>query len=279
MDGFLGLPALRALAIGFALTGAMSVCGHSRADQPIHSVVSNGSELKVWLKAAEAVIISYLEIDPGRHRLDLTTALRQNGSSLREFLSNETATVAFTGGYLKSFLPPSPTGYLRVDGVDLNEIVRGDPVVNAIVCFGRIGSSLTYVSISAAQTFRPEGAGEDCVQAGPLLITKGRASYDLTRRSSRNRLSGEFERAFLAIDRRGWVLLGVSSAVSLISLRDVLLAPTAEGGFDAQAAVILSGAATAGMEVSGGIGYAFGTVSTPLANAIIVDSANRLKQR
>jgi hypothetical protein len=47
----------------------MSVCGHSRADQPIHSVVSNGSELKVWLKAAEAVIISYLEIDPGRHRL------------------------------------------------------------------------------------------------------------------------------------------------------------------------------------------------------------------
>jgi hypothetical protein len=111
MDGIPGLRAWRALAIGFALTGAMSVCGHSRADQPIHSVVSNGSELKVWLKAAEAVIISYLEMNPGRHRLDLTS---QNGSSLREFLSDETATIAFTGGYLKSFLPPSPTGYICV---------------------------------------------------------------------------------------------------------------------------------------------------------------------
>jgi hypothetical protein len=279
MDGFLGLPALRALAIGFALTGAMSVCGHSRADQPIHSVVSNGSELKVWLKAAEPVIISYLEIDPARHRLDLTTTIRQGGSSLREFLSDETATVAFTGGYLKSFSPPSPTGYLRIDGVDLNEIVHGDPVVNAILCFGRKGPGLTSVSIFAAKTFRSQGAGEDCVQAGPLLITEGRASFDLSRSASRNRLSGEFERAFLAIDRRGWVFLGVSSAVSLILLRDVLLAPTTEGGFDAQAAVILSGATTAGMEVRGGLGYAFGTVSTPLANAIIVDSANRLKQR
>jgi hypothetical protein len=243
------------------LSGAISVCGHGRADQPIHSVASNDSELKVWLKAAGPVIISYLEIDPAKHRLDLTTTIRQGGSSLREFLSDETATVAFTGGYLKSFSPPRPTGYLRIDGVDLNGLVRDDPIVNAILCFGREGPGLTSVSLFAAKTFRSEDAGEDCVQAGPLLIAEGRVGYDLTRRDSGNRLSGEFERAFLAINRQGQVLLGVSSAVSLMLLRHVLSAPTTEGGFDAQAAVILSGATTAGMEVRGGLGYAFGTVS------------------
>jgi len=273
------LRAWRAVAIGLGLSGAISVCGHGRADQPIHSVASNDSELKVWLKAAGPVIISYLELDPARHRLDLTTTIRQGGSSLREFLSDETATVAFTGGYLKSFSPPRPTGYLRIDGVDLNGLVRDDPIVNAILCFGREGPGLTSVSLFAAKTFRSEDAGEDCVQAGPLLIAEGRVGYDLTRRDSGNRLSGEFERAFLAINRQGQVLLGVSSAVSLMLLRDVLSAPTTEGGFDAQAAVILSGATTAGMEVRGGLGYAFGTVSTPLADAIIVDSAVRLNQR
>jgi hypothetical protein len=279
MDGIPGLRAWRAVAIGLGLSGAISVCGHGRADQPIHRVASNDSELKVWLKAAGPVIISYLEIDPARHRLDLTTTIRQGGSSLREFLSDETATVAFTGGYLKSFSPPRPTGYLRIDGVDLNGLVRDDPIVNAILCFAREGPGLTSVSLFAAKTFRSEDAGEDCVQAGPLLIAEGRVGYDLTRRDSGNRLSGEFERAFLAINRQGQVLLGVSSAVSLMLLRDVLLAPTTEGGFDAQAAVILSGATTAGMEVRGGLGYAFGTVSTPLADAIIVDSAVRLNQR
>jgi hypothetical protein len=39
-----------------------------------------------------------------------------------------------------------------------------------------------------------------------------------------------------------------------------------------RSAVILTGASTAGMEVGGGLGYSFGTTSTPLPNAILVDA-------
>ena len=262
----------------FVLVGALAWPATARADQQLHTVPSNGSELIVRLKTAGEAVISYLMIDPRNHRLDIV-ADGQGGSSLREFLNREGASVAFTGGYLRTFAPPAPTGYLLVDGTELNQIVPDDPVVDAILCLGRGPSVMTVVRLSHARTFRRKAPHEDCIQAGPLLIQDGRAGYDLDRGDRLNRLSGEFERAFLALQADRSIMLGVSSRTTLQHLRDVLIAPPEAGGFGAHAALVLTGATTAGMEVRGGLGYSFGTTSTPLANAIVVDSSTRLGQQ
>ncbi|HEX6103225.1 MAG TPA: phosphodiester glycosidase family protein [Alphaproteobacteria bacterium] len=256
-----------------------AACGGARADQPLHRLDSNGHPLDILLKAADDAVVSYVEIDPRRHRLDVAlSAAPGDGSTLREFLTTAGAAVAFTGGYLRSFAPPAPTGYLLVDGAELNPIVRDDPVVNAVLCFGRDPSVLTAVRLVPARKFRRRETDEDCVQAGPLLIDRGEAVYDLRRKDRLNRLAGEFERAFLGIDRRNSIILGVSSRTSLQRIRDLLLASREAGGLAMRSAVILTGATTAGMEVGGGLGYSFGTTSTPLPNAILVDAPPRPAQ-
>jgi hypothetical protein len=266
------------LAIGLAMAAALLPARSAWADQTLHALNSNGSSLQVQLKLRGETVISYVEIDPAAHRLDIAlSADAVGGSTLRQFLAQEGAAIAFTGGYLRSFAPPQPTGYLMVDRVELSPIVRDDRVVDAVICLGRGSSELTSVSVARADRFRRGDAHEDCVQAGPLLIREGTASYDLDRRDRLGRLSGDFERAFLALRRNGRLILGVSSSASLKSVQEVLLAPEAEGGFDAAAAVILTGSTTAGMEVAGGLGFSFGTTSTPLPNALLVDAAGQLK--
>ena len=272
-----GLLPRRSIAICLVLAASLVRTSSGEADEQLHRLLSNGSELVVRLKTAGETVISYVEIDPRRHRLDVVLAAdQQNGASLRDFLNREAAAVAFTGGYLRTFAPPAPTGYLLVDGVELNPIVRDDPVVNAILCLGRGVSASTVVRVIPARTFRRKAPHEDCIQAGPLLIEEGVAGYDLGRRDRLNRLSGEFERAFLALNAKRSIILGVSSRTTLHQLRQILMAPPEAGGFGAQSALILTGATTAGMEVRGGLGYSFGTTSTPLANAILVDSSTRL---
>jgi hypothetical protein len=242
------------------------------ADQPVHTVASNGQELTVLLKAAgDGTVLSFLTIDPRRHRLDIALA-REEGATLRQFLGHAGASIAFTGGYLRTFSPPAPTGYLRIDGRERNGLVRDDAVVNAVLCFGRGEGEATAVRLAAARRFRPRAADEDCLQAGPLLIDGGEAVFDLGRADRLDRLSGAFERAFLALDGEGAVILGVSSATPLQRLRDLLLASREGGGLGVRSAVILTGSTTAGMEVGGGLGYSFGTTTTPLPNAILVDA-------
>lgn len=262
---------LLAMAAGWVAWSA--ACGVARADQQLHGLNSNGHPLNVLLKAADDAVVSYVEIDPRRHRLDVAlSAAPGDGSTLREFLNAASAAVAFTGGYLRTFAPPTPTGYLLVDGAELNPIVRDDPVVNAVLCFGRGPSVVTAVRLVPARKFRRRETDEDCVQAGPLLIDGGEGVYDLRRKDRLNRLAGEFERAFLGLDQRGSIILGVSSRTSLQRMRDLLLASREAGGLAMRSAVILTGASTAGMEVGGGLGYSFGTTSTPLPNAILVDA-------
>jgi hypothetical protein len=266
------------LAIGFAMAAALLPARSAWADQTLHALNSNGSSLQVQLKLRGETVISYVEIDPAAHRLDIAlSADAVGGSTLRQFLAQEGAAIAFTGGYLRSFAPPQPTGYLMVDGVELSPIVRDDRVVDAIVCLGRGTSALTSISVAPASRFQRKDGHEDCIQAGPLLIRDGSASYDLGRKDRLGRLSGDFERAFLMLKQDGRLILGVSSSASLKSVQEVLLAPEAEGGFAAAAAVILTGSTTAGMEVAGGLGFSFGTTSTPLPNALLVDAAGQLK--
>jgi hypothetical protein len=279
MPPFAGQRLCRLFAIGFAVAGAVITSRPAWPDQALHALRSNGNALEVLLKLRGETVISYIEIDPAKHRLDIVlSADAQGGSTLRQFLAQENAAIAFTGGYLRSFVPPQPTGYLMVDGVELSPLVRDDRVVDAVVCLGRSGPALTAISVAPASRFRREGFHEDCIQAGPLLIRDGTASYDLGRKDRLGRLAGDFERAFLALKRNGSLILGVSSSASLASLRETLLAPAEEGGFAAQTAVVLTGATTAGMEVAGGLGYSFGTTSTPLPNALLVDSARGLEK-
>jgi hypothetical protein len=263
----------RLFAIGLALIGALCTARSASADQILHALTSNGSALRVLLKLHGETVISYIAIDPARHRLDIVLSDdARDGSTLRQFLAQEHAAIAFTGGYLRSFAPPEPTGYLLIDGVELSPIVRDDRVVDAVICLGRPGSGQTAVWVAAASRFRRTDAHEDCIQAGPLLIRDGKGSYDLGRNDRLGRLSGDFERAFLAVGQHGQLILGVSSSASLRSLQEVLLAPEEQGGLAAHTAVVLTGATTAGMEVAGGLGYSFGTTSTPLPNALLVDA-------
>ena len=106
LRGFADQGFCRLFALGLLLAGALLTARSVRADQTLHVLTSNGSALRVQLKLRGETVISYVEIDPARHRLDIALSSDAGGgSTLRQFLARENAAIAFTGGYLAV---PSP---------------------------------------------------------------------------------------------------------------------------------------------------------------------------
>ena len=63
--------AMSLLAMAAGWVAWSFACGVARADQQLHGLNSNGHPLNVLLKAADDAVVSYVEIDPRRHRLDV----------------------------------------------------------------------------------------------------------------------------------------------------------------------------------------------------------------
>lgn len=159
---------------------------------------------------ASLILVS---VDPGRHSIEVGDMRRSFENqklsavpffSLKEVSALQRKAFLFSSaGYTKSMMSPIPVGLLKHGGVVLSPLTMKEPLLSGIVCIDSVG----HASVLASQKGE-RGLGkklEDCVdavQAGPLLIDKGRIQEGLQ--------SVKYARSFVAIDSNGKVIFGNS---------------------------------------------------------------------
>ncbi len=184
-------------------------------------------------------------------------------ASLARYVSDKKAIAGISGGFLRSYYPPLPTGRVVVSGRQLSPLVR-DSLLNGIILIPVTGQ-LEIVSAASAAV---AGASDSQLQTGPLLVmggvaqvaaSPGNASFWRLRR----------HRAFVAVDRKGRVLLGWTGPTSIPDLATALVNPSLP--FLVRTAVALSGDVNAGIVLATKPSAEHrGDIQTPLHNALLV---------
>ena len=232
--------------------------------------------------AVGAVEVTLLRVDPAAHEVRIVTpaalppAAAADGHTLRGYLDGLGATAAAAGGLLASFRPPAPLG-LVVSGGRVVSPPHRRWASSGLFCAGGPGGAAGIRPFGPGAG--PDEAAADCLQSGPLLIgPAGVASADRLRRSigvdsSRDFVEASHPRTFVALDRRGRVLLGATGPLDLPRLAAFIAFAAEPGVLDLAAALNLTGAETAGLllRTDGGIEVRAGSPDgLPLPNAIAV---------
>ena len=209
------------------------------------------------------VPLTLVRVDPARYGVRVATSAdlaapperraAAGGGTLREYFERLGAAAVLAGGLVASFEPLKPLGLVVSDGRVVSPPHR-TWASSGLFCTGPEGASIRPFDPSAT----PTGEGIDCLQSGPLLVgPDGVASGERLRRSvgidyTRDFVEGRHGRAFVALDRRGRVLLGVTGPLDLPRLAEVLAAAAEPAVLDIAAALNLTGAWTAGLLVRAG---------------------------
>jgi hypothetical protein len=194
-------------------------------------------------------------------RLAATRDPSRGGLSLGDFEQQQRAAVVLSGGFLRSFYPPVPAGFLKVGGEVLNRWAK-DPVLNGYVWLGPHGARIAEANSDSV----PQPAA-DGLQTGPLMVLGGRVDKGMWR--TRGLSAESDERAFIAVDSQGNILLGHTSPVALGSLARLLASNVEDGGLGIRGAVNLSGDVNAGLRVRA-LKFRVGDNTVQLHNAFVV---------
>ena len=213
-----------------------------------------------------------LRVAPNGHQLDvLAQSPREKitGRTLLAYQKIHGVKAVLSGGFLKSFSPPIPLGMVKTNGQLQNRPIEKTDQLNGV--FGIEGSRPRLVKFTDGISF---DGWDDCIQAGPLLIDSGRIVIDETRLvlpATKELVFGRFIRSFVAIDRAGHVLLGLTGEISLPDLASVLARSPREGGLDCEAALNLTGHVNSGLVIDAGQTHeVFGDSYTRFPNVIAV---------
>lgn len=157
-----------------------------------------------------------------------------SGLTVLEYQQKFKAYVALSGGFVKSFYPPLPLGFVKSNGKVINR-EHETPFFSGIVC-----SKNNSLMI---EPFTGRGATEawiDCLQSGPLLLYQGRPAVKFENYTD-DFLYQTHKRAFIAVDTQGHVLLGVTEETTIPVLLEVLQMPLEQGGLGCREALNLNG--------------------------------------
>jgi hypothetical protein len=246
-----------------------------KGDQPVTGLeLKAGEKTFVYFDGSIVFTVKYA-IAPFNRRLRLILPTSESGGfSLSRFFVAQQPSAILNGGFLSTYAPATPAGLVQIRSERINDGAPGDSVASAVICFGQTErpNAVAIEPFSASERLRKTYS--DCLQAGPLLIYKGRPFSNLEELDSDPTLKNfafvAAERSFVARNARGETVLGVTAKTSLYALRAALLLSENEGGFGAITAICLTGRSTAGMIVSGKEPYTAGAISKVLPNAIIV---------
>lgn len=183
--------------------------------------------------------------------------------SLADLIEDRSRPLAvLSGGFLASYYPPMPAGFVKSGGRVLN---RGRPtaILDGMLCLRRGGKQvvLTAMSLAAAAGY-PE-----CIQSGPLLVTGGRAVQGLRQRGYPAGFVEPTRRAFVAAVPGDAVVLGIIEGATLEDIAELAARAPDQGGLGATAALNLSGSSSAGLAVAGG--PVLGNLNVLLPSAIV----------
>ena len=207
-----------------------------------------------------------------------------NSGRATSYILKETgARAVLSGGFLQSYSPALPMGYVQVNGEIINRphsvgLFNGAIVLGGIKAdvirvssekefysFGELGSPSSGGSQSATQR-------RDYLQSGPLLVFGGQEFLEHADQDTLNDLEGLYNRAFFCVSQRGRSILGVTGKIRLTDLARILATDQQSGGLGCDAALNLSGARSASIVFRGKSKLiTFGDTGFRNATAIVVD--------
>lgn len=214
-------------------------------------------------------------IDPRKTRIKITSpdtmtietpGEQYTGLSLKEYFQLGHYKAVYSGGYLSSWSPPLPLGYVKIEGETLNR-AHNTYVTDGLFCV-RDGEVL-ITSFNNPDQFKN---WDNCLQAGTPLIQDGKVVIDQSREGWY--ITGQPNvQAFICQFDDGKVLIGMSEEeVSLTDLTEYLAKPENEGGLGCVNAIGRAGGRTAGMIVDqNGKSHGFGNTDIPLPNALVIE--------
>ncbi len=187
-----------------------------------------------------------------------------SGLTLKEYQKLGKYKIVQSGGFLTSWAPPYPLGYVKIQGTEYNR------VHNSWLTTGTFCTDGKKFSI-----FRLQNNGQflnwpSCVQAGPMTIENGKNVLD-TRKNTEFVTKFSHRQSFLCEKADGILLMGVAENVKLSHLSQVMVKSEASGGLGCKNAVTLMGKGMSGILIIDKThAVPIGNVDAPLPYAIVV---------
>lgn len=179
-----------------------------------------------------------------------------------------------SGGFLSSFDPIRPVGLTKIDGeVEIGRVLPSrDDVLSGIICFdgGKVKILDVYSYLDQDYAI---SENESCLQAGPVIVSKG-APYQLPTSASstlQRFTDTPHVRLFMAHDQAAKIYVGITSEVTIGDLSRALTEIMAEElGVHFMNAIHLHGAGNAGIVFRHGEEtIEFGSIFAPQATIIL----------
>jgi Phosphodiester glycosidase len=175
---------------------------------------------------ALSVAMPFLDKGSGSFDYHETLSRGNIGQTLETILLQSGASVAISGGYLKTFAPPIPLGLLIANGGILNRLQSGK-LLDAVVCFGDGGTRIYDIQDSAdsdrVRMIMNSPGDNSCLQAGPLVVKDHVVVPESGRAPDKEWWVWEVERGFIGIDDAENIVMGIVEAVSMDELAKVVV--------------------------------------------------------
>jgi len=186
------------------------------------------------------------------------------GLAMRDFADLTGAVAVLAGGYVASFSPVQPLGYVR-SGSRVSNRSHRSWLVDAMLCSNWRNFELGLFD----ELYKKRDSYADCLQIGPMVVLDGKRYFGGGQLSpgAEKLLRVPNRQGFVCRDAAGALLIGVSSETPLDGFIPFLAKPAAQGGLGCQAAARVTGSTTATLATRNGL---FGPDKYLLPTAIAI---------
>jgi len=200
-----------------------------------------------------------VRVDPRIQPLELFADQdkRHPGRSTQYVLKVTGARAALSGGFLQSFSPAIPLGFVQADGAVVNRPHRAE-LFNGVIRLAegsvdvlRVAGEKEILGLAGGRAGSRSDEDTDYLQSGPLIVFDGRPALELADPELVSDIEGAYGRAFFCVDAGGNAILGATGEIRLDALAPILARPNDDGGVGCAAAVNLSGASSRSLIADG----------------------------
>lgn len=186
------------------------------------------------------------------------------GLTLNEYADLGNFKIVQSGGFLSSWTPPYPLGYVKIRGKEYNRAHISWLTEGTFCTNGR------KFEIGKFESVEKLGPWISCIQSGPLIIKNKQVVLN-TNRNTGFVTKESHRQSFMCKKINGHLLLGIAEDVKLIDLSNWMAQSDEEGGLACVDAVLLTSKGISGMLIKSPNGNeSIGNTDVPIPNAIIV---------
>lgn len=187
-----------------------------------------------------------------------------SGYSLQEYLQLGRYKVVQSGGFLSSWSPPHPLGYVKIQGKEYSKI-HESWLTKGVFCTN--GDSFIIEEYKSPEQF---SAWLSCLQAGPPILLNKKDVLDKARNTGYV-TKEKHRQSFLCKSQDGDLLMGVAEDVILTKFIATMQSSEEDGGLGCVDAVLMTSKGIAGIlaNINDDI-LEVGNTEVPLPNAIVV---------